>query len=75
VAIIEIVRSEVAALGAVDDRVACAEGESYKTAAGWRSAHERFWREEVFPDWEGELPVLGDSTPVVVEWFRLRKRV
>ena len=75
VAIIEILRSEVVALGAVDDRVAIAEGESYKTAAGWRSAHERFWREEVFPDWEGHAPVLDDSTPVVVEWFRLRERV
>jgi hypothetical protein len=41
VAIIEIGRSEVVALGAVDDRVARAEGESYQTAAGWRSAHER----------------------------------
>ena len=55
VAIIEIVRSEVVALGAVDDRVARAEGESYQTAAGWRSEHERFWRQEVFPDWEGEV--------------------
>jgi uncharacterized protein YhfF len=75
VAIIEILGSEVVALGAVDDRVARAEGESYQTAAGWRSAHERFWREEVFPDWEGEVPVLDDSTPVVVEWFRLQERV
>ena len=75
VAIIEILGSEVVALGAVDDRVARAEGESYQTAAGWRSAHERFWREEVFPDWEGDVPVLDDSTLVVVEWFRLRERV
>jgi uncharacterized protein YhfF len=74
VGIIEIVRSEVIALGAVDDRIARAEGESYQTAAGWRSEHERFWREEVFPEWEGDLPVLDDSTPVVVEWFRLRER-
>jgi len=75
VVIIEILGSEVVALGAVDDRVARAEGESYQTAAGWRSAHERFWREEVFRDWEGEVPVLDDSTLVVVEWFRLRERV
>jgi uncharacterized protein YhfF len=70
-----VARSEVVALGAVDDRVARAEGESYRTAAGWRSAHERFWREEVFPRWDGELPVLDDATPVVVEWFRLRERL
>ena len=75
VAIIEILGSEVVALGAVDDRVARAEGESYKTAAGWRSEHERFWREEAFPAWEGEVPVLDDSTAVVVEWFRLQKRL
>lgn len=74
VAIIEILGSEVVALGAVDDRVARAEGESYQTPAGWRSAHERFWREEVFPDWEGKAPVLDDSTPVVVLLFRLRER-
>lgn len=75
VAIIEIVGSEIVALGAVDDRVARAEGESYQTAAGWRSEHERFWREEVFRGWEGERPVLDDSTPVVVVWFRLRERL
>ena len=74
VGIIEIVGCEVVALGAVDDCVARAEGESYRTAAGWRSEHERFWREEVFPDWEGDVPVLDDSTPVVVEWFSLRDR-
>ncbi len=75
VAIIEIVESEVLALGDVNDRVACAEGESYQTAAGWRSEHERFWREEVFPDWEGDVPRLNDSTPVVVQWFRLQEQI
>jgi uncharacterized protein YhfF len=55
--------------------VARAEGEAYQTAAGWRSEHERFWREELFPAWEGEAPVLDDSTAVVVEWFRLQKRL
>ena len=75
VAIIEIVESTVVMLGAVDDRVARAEGESYETAAGWRSEHERFWREEVFRDWEGDEPVLDDSTPVVVQWFRVRQRL
>jgi uncharacterized protein YhfF len=63
------------ALGAVDDHVARAEGESYRTPAGWRSTHDRFRREEVFRDWEEEVPVLDDSTLVVVGWFRLRERV
>jgi uncharacterized protein YhfF len=75
VAIIEILASEMVALGEVDDHVARAEGESYQTAAGWRCEHERFWREEVFPNWKGDIPVLDDSTPVVVEWFRVRERV
>jgi uncharacterized protein YhfF len=75
VGIIEILACEVVALGAVDDRVARAEGESYTTAAGWRAEHERFWREEVIPSWEGDAPALDDSTPVVVEWFRLQKRL
>lgn len=74
-AVIEILGTDVIALSAVDDRVARADGESYKTAAGWRSEHERFWREEAFPAWEGEVPVLDDSTAVVVEWFRLQKRL
>jgi hypothetical protein len=51
-AIIEMLESEVVALGAVDDRVARAEGETYKTAAGWRSEHERVLA-------GGGLPRLG----------------
>jgi uncharacterized protein YhfF len=72
VATIEIVAVEVLRLGAVDDRVARAEGEAYSTAAGWRAEHERFWIEEVFPDLGSDAPVLDDETPVVVEWFRVR---
>jgi uncharacterized protein YhfF len=71
VAVIEIVAVEVLRLGAVDDRIAQAEGESYSTAAGWRIEHERFWTEEVFPGWE-DPPALDDDTRVVVEWFRVR---
>ncbi|HEY5430895.1 MAG TPA: ASCH domain-containing protein [Solirubrobacteraceae bacterium] len=74
VATIEIIAVEVLSLGAVDDRVAQAEGESYRTAAGWRAEHERFWAEQVFPDWGDDAPVLDDDTQVVVQWFRLRSR-
>ncbi len=72
VATIEIVAVEILRLGAVDDRVAQAEGESYSTAAGWRAEHERFWTEEVFPDWGNDAPVLDDETQVVVQWFCVR---
>lgn len=72
VATIEIVAVDVLQLGAIDDRIAQAEGESYSTAAGWRAEHERFWIEEVLPDWGNDAPVLDDETPVVVEWFCVR---
>jgi uncharacterized protein YhfF len=71
VALIEIVAVEVLRLGAVDDRIARAEGESDSTAIGWRVEHERFWTEEVFPGWQ-DPPVLDDDTQVVVEWFCVR---
>jgi uncharacterized protein YhfF len=75
VGIIEILKTEVLAMSEVDDGVARAEGESYQTAAGWRAEHERFWREEVFADREADMPVLDDSTPVLVQWFRLHERI
>ncbi|MGI8712121.1 MAG: ASCH domain-containing protein [Solirubrobacteraceae bacterium] len=72
VAVIEIVAIEVLSLAVVDDRVAQAEGESYRTAAGWRAEHERFWTEEVLPEWGEDAPTLDDHTQVVVQWFCLR---
>lgn len=73
VATIEITACVVTELSEVDDAVAVAEGEAYTTAAGWRAAHEHFWREEVLPVWEGgTLPVIDDSTRVVVQWFTLK---
>ncbi len=73
VATIEITACVVTELAAVDDTVASAEGEDYRTAAAWRAEHERFWREEVLPHWDGDTPpVIGDSTLVVVQWFHLK---
>lgn len=73
---IEITACAVIELGAVDDTVALAEREDYRTAAGWRAEHERFWREEVLPEWDrGTPPVIGDSTPVVVQWFHVTTRL
>jgi uncharacterized protein YhfF len=75
VATIEIIGCAVTELSRVDDVVALAEGEAYTTTAGWRAAHERFWREEVLPQWEGDPPpVIDDSTQVVVQWFRVKAR-
>jgi uncharacterized protein YhfF len=73
VATIEITACEVRELADVDDVVARAEGEEYSTASGWRAEHERFWREEVLPVWEGsEPPEISDRTLVVVQWFRVK---
>lgn len=72
VATIEIVHVEVIRLGDANDRLAAAEGESYRTAAGWRAEHERFWRDEVLASWPaGSPPRIDDDTEVVVQWFRL----
>ena len=76
VATIEITGCEVRKLSAVDDAVARSEGEDYSTAAGWRAEHERFWLDEVLPEWEsGSPPTIADDTPVVVQWFRLKARL
>lgn len=75
-ATIEITACAVTELAAVDDTVALAEGEDYKTAAAWRTEHERFWREEVLPQWDGGTPpVIDDSTLVVVQWFHVKTRL
>ena len=55
----------------VDDNHALAEGEDYRSAAGWRAAHESFWSS---PEMREELPDefnLTDDTPVVLERFKV----
>jgi uncharacterized protein YhfF len=75
IATIEITACAVTELGAVDDAVALAEGEDYRTTAAWRAEHERFWREEVLPEWDGGTPpAISDSTRVVVQWFHVTRR-
>lgn len=72
VGVIEAVATDVVRLADVDDATAVAEGEDYDTAAGWRAAHERFWRDEVLPAWVGDgAPAIDDDTRVVVQRFRL----
>jgi uncharacterized protein YhfF len=72
VATIEMTACIVTRLSEVDDEIAVAEGEAYTTAAGWRAEHERFWRQEVIPAWDGDTPpAINDQTFVVVMWFRL----
>jgi uncharacterized protein YhfF len=70
VALIELLAVDVVRLGDADLNLARDEGEGFRSVAEWRSAHERFWGDQVVPD----LPdgfVLTDDTPIVVERFRL----
>ena len=76
VAVIEIVSATVVALGDVDLQVALDEGEGFESVADWRSAHERYWNEQVQPVLaDTSAWPLTDATPVVVERFRLVERV
>jgi len=69
---IEILTADIVRLGDVDDHIARAEGEDYSTAAGWRTEHERFWRDEVSPCLPaGQAPAFTDDLPIVIQWFRL----
>lgn len=71
---IELLDARILRLGDVGDDVAIAEGEGFRDAGEWRSAHEHYWEGFVEPvrtflrepSWQ-----LGEDTPVVVEWFRL----
>ena len=75
VAVIEIVSATVVALGDVDLQVALDEGEGFESVADWRSAHERYWNEQVKPVLaDTSAWPLTDDTPVVVERFRVVER-
>ncbi|MEE1784986.1 ASCH domain-containing protein [Streptomyces sp. SP17BM10] len=72
VAVIETTDVRVVPLADVDLQHALDEGEGYTTVAHWRSTHERFWHG---PEMRAALGDPGftvdDSTPVVLERFRL----
>jgi uncharacterized protein YhfF len=78
VAIIEIEDVRVLRLADVDVAVAEDEGEGFTTVAEWRRDHEAFWN-----SYADELRIrlddpawrLVDETPVVVQRFRLIKRL
>ena len=68
VGVVEVTDVEVRRLGDVDDAVAHAEGEGYRSAADWRRSHEAFW----VSAGEASEGDLDDDTLVVVERFRWR---
>ena len=71
VGVIEILAVDIIRLGDVDSAVAFDEGEGYESVAEWRTAHEQFWKDEIFARFPDQVTPLGDDTQVVVERFRL----
>jgi uncharacterized protein YhfF len=59
----------------VDDLHAAAEGEGYTDAVGWRQVHEKFWTSPEYLAEYGEEFTLDDDTPVVLERFKLIRRL
>ncbi|MFI8849723.1 ASCH domain-containing protein [Streptomyces sp. NPDC053499] len=74
VAVIEVVAVRVVPLGEVDTAHAVDEGEGHTTLAEWRAAHERFWHGDELRRLLGDPSfTVEDSTPVVLERFRLER--
>ncbi|WP_189039755.1 ASCH domain-containing protein [Streptomyces daqingensis] len=72
VAVIEVTRVRIVALGDVDDGHARDEGEGHSSAAEWRRAHEKFWHSDAMREALGEPAfTVDDDTPVVLESFRV----
>jgi uncharacterized protein YhfF len=75
VALIETTEVRVVMLADVDLAFARDEGEGFASIGEWREAHERFWRSPELRAALGREPELSDETPVVVERFRLLRRL
>ncbi|MFF7239011.1 ASCH domain-containing protein [Streptomyces collinus] len=68
---IEIVEVRVVPMKEIGDDFAHAEGRGYADAAGWRAAHEEFFRSDGVSEFLGRTPVVDDDTLVVAERFRV----
>jgi len=56
----------------VDVEHAIAEGEDYKTVAGWRAEHEKFWNSPEVREELGDPDFAVTDDSIVVAWqFRL----
>jgi uncharacterized protein YhfF len=72
-AVVETTAVELVELSEVSDEVAMAEGEGFRDAREWRVAHEAFWTSQLRE--AGCEPVIDDSAMVVVEVFRILRRL
>ena len=76
VAVIEVTSVRVVPLGEVDLAHAVDEGEGHETIDAWRTGHEAFWRsEEMLTLRDDPTFAVDDATPVVLERFKLVKRL
>jgi uncharacterized protein YhfF len=76
VAVVKVVAVDVIRLGDADLQLALDEGEDFKSVAQWRSAHERFWANEVQPTLRDPAALdLDEDAGVVIERFRLVDRI
>ena len=76
VGVIEVADVKVVPLGDVDLVHVIDEGERHSTIASWRKAHEAFWRSHEMLALLGSADfILDDSTPVVLERFKLIARI
>lgn len=76
VAVLETTDVRVVPLGEVDLAHARDEGEGHETVAAWREGHERFFSSADMRAALGrEDVVLDDTTPLVLERFRVLSRL
>ncbi|KUJ54582.1 RNA-binding protein [Streptomyces albus subsp. albus] len=76
VAVIEVTDVRVVPLAEVDLAHARDEGEGHTSVSAWRADHEEFWHGAEMREALGDPAfTVCDSTPVVLERFRLVARV
>jgi len=75
VAVIETTSVTIVPLGEVDLAHVVDEGEGHATVDAWRRGHEEFWRSQEMLTVLGVAFVVQDTTPVVLERFRLVDRL
>jgi len=76
VAVVEVTGVRVVPLAQVDLAHAVDEGEGYTGVAEWRAGHERFWGSaQMRAALEDPDFVVDDTTPVVLERFRVVTRL
>jgi len=72
VAVIEVTDVKLVPVSEVDVEHAIAEGEDYKTVAGWRAEHEKFWNSPEVREELGDPDFAVTDDSIVVAWqFRL----